>query len=280
MPHEQNAAREKLLRTLRRMKIFEPDGDYYALSLGANRRERVCWSAQTHWVGMSERNPRWEVRAANLVRPEAIAELWSSIGQGWVSVHDDAALAVYLRLGGNALVAKQLAEDRLSDVIAPSECVHDGSVEVGGFGFLNTEHLRDDAVERRAPTRKLRMQVLKRDGYRCVICGRKATDHTDIELHVHHLIPWRMAGPTAEENLVTLCGTCHKGLEPDFEPTLRKLAGLPGPATGLDVDNSEFNEEVTRYRQLAKDLIARLRQPTDDPQQRKAAPAAPPDSDQ
>ncbi|MFD9156779.1 HNH endonuclease [Streptomyces goshikiensis] len=74
------------------------------------------------------------------------------------------------------------------------------------------------------------MQVLKRDGYRCVVCGRRASDHTDVELHVHHLVPWRMAGPTAEENLVTLCGTCHKCLGPDFEPTLRELAGLPGPA--------------------------------------------------
>ncbi|MFD3551294.1 HNH endonuclease [Streptomyces goshikiensis] len=74
------------------------------------------------------------------------------------------------------------------------------------------------------------MQVLKRDGYRCVVCGRRASDHTDVELHVHHLVPWRMAGPTAGEDLVTLCGTCHKGLDPDFEPTLRELAGLPGSA--------------------------------------------------
>ncbi|MGG8405744.1 HNH endonuclease [Streptomyces sp. 12297] len=89
---------------------------------------------------------------------------------------------------------------------------------------------------------------------------RRSSDHTDIELHVHHLVPWRMAGPTAEENLVTLCGTCHKGLDPDFEPTLRELAGLPGPAAGLDVDNSEFNEEVARYRELVEELLARQRQ--------------------
>uniref|UniRef100_A0AAU2W4T2 HNH endonuclease n=1 Tax=Streptomyces sp. NBC_00008 TaxID=2903610 RepID=A0AAU2W4T2_9ACTN len=92
------------------------------------------------------------------------------------------------------------------------------------------------------------MQVLKRDSYRCVVCGRKATDHIDLEIHVHHLVPWRMHGPTAEENLVTLCGTCHKGLGPDFEPSLRELAGLPGKSEPLDMDNSEFNAEVDRYR--------------------------------
>ncbi|WP_241848160.1 HNH endonuclease [Streptomyces sp. CB03578] len=159
------------------------------------------------------------------------------------------------------MVGRQVAEDRLSSVIAPKECVHDGSAESGGFGYLVTQHLPDDAVERRAPTRKLRMQVLKRDGFRCVVCGRRASDHTDVELHLHHLVPWRMAGPTAEENLVTLCGTCHKGLDPDLEPALRELAGLPGPAAGLDMDNAEFDEEVTRCRALAGEVLAQRQVP-------------------
>ncbi|MFE9794961.1 HNH endonuclease [Streptomyces goshikiensis] len=99
------------------------------------------------------------------------------------------------------------------------------------------------------------------DGFRCGVCGRRASDHTDIELHLHHLVPWRMAGPTAEENLVALCGTCHKGLDPDFEPALRELAGPPGPASGLDMDNAEFDEEVTRYRTLAGEVLAQRQVP-------------------
>jgi HNH endonuclease len=93
------------------------------------------------------------------------------------------------------------------------------------------------------------MRVLKRDGYRCVVCGRRPADHLDLELHVHHLIPWRMHGPTAEENLVTLCGTCHKGLDPDFEPFLRELARLPGSANPLDPDGTEYKANVRRYRE-------------------------------
>jgi hypothetical protein len=257
MTDEQKAARARLLQTLRAMKSFEPEGEYYALTLGANRRGRPFWGAQSYWVGFSERNPRWEVRAARLVNPASMTEAWSTMEQDWVSVHNDVSLTVYLQLGGNALVAKRIAETHLPNVIAASEYMHDGSIEVGGFGFLGTQHLPDDAVERRAPSRKLRMQVLKRDGFRCVACGRRASDHTDIELHVHHLVPWRMAGPTAEENLVTLCGTCHKGLDPDFEPALRELAGLPGPASGLDIDNAEFNEEVARYREYVRKLPSR-----------------------
>lgn len=58
-----------------------------------------------------------------------------------------------------------------------------------------------------------------------------------------------MHGPTAEDNLVTLYGTCHKGLDPDFEPSLRELAKLPGKAVPLDPDRSEFRADVARYRE-------------------------------
>ncbi|MFF8398759.1 HNH endonuclease [Streptomyces sp. NPDC016172] len=246
-------------QVLRGMKAFEPEGDYYALTLGANRRGHPYWSAQSHWVGQSERHPRWEIREPSLVKPGAMTELWSGIDQDWLAVHDDATLAVYLRLGGNALVAKELAERRLGDVISPKEYVHDGALEAGGYGYVSTRGVPDDDVDRRAPRRKLRMRVLKRDDYRCVVCGRRPRDHLDVELHVHHLIPARMSGPTAEDNLVTLCGSCHKGLEPDYEPFLRELAGLPGPARGLDVDNDEHEEEVARYRAYAREEIRRLR---------------------
>lgn len=130
--------------------------------------------------------------------------------QGWIVVHDGPALILFFQQGGHALVEKGYAEACLPDVIGPYECMRDGAVEVGGFGFLGTDHFSDEAIERRAPNRTLRMLVLKRDNYRCVICGRRAKDHIDVELHVHHLIPWRMDGPTAEENLVTLCGTATR----------------------------------------------------------------------
>jgi hypothetical protein len=51
-------------------------------------------------------------------------------------------------------------------------------------------------------------------------------------------------------NLVTLYGTCHKGLDPDFEPSLRELARLPGSTIILDSDSSEFRADVVRYREF------------------------------
>lgn len=230
------------------MRSWDPQASYYALTLAADRRGNPFWSRISHWVGHSERNLNWEIRAASLVHPGRMAKAWTALGQGWVSVHDDVSLSIYLRIGGHALTEKAITELRLPSVVAPWECVHDGGVEVGGGGFITTGHLPDSAVQRRAPDRKLRMRVLKRDGYRCVVCGRRPGDYTDLELHVHHVIPWRMHGPTAEENLVTLCGACHKGLDPDYEPSLRELAGLPGRAVPLDLDGAEFEADVARYR--------------------------------
>jgi len=48
-----------------------------------------------------------------------------------------------------------------------------------------------------------RLLALKRDGYRCRICG--STER----LHVHHIVPLSRGGTHALENLITLCYRCH-----------------------------------------------------------------------
>ncbi|MFP6771619.1 MAG: HNH endonuclease [Alphaproteobacteria bacterium] len=67
------------------------------------------------------------------------------------------------------------------------------------------------------------MRILERDDYRCCICGRRASDHVDIELHVHHIRPWGIGGLTVEKNLITLCHTCHNGLVPHHKPALFRI---------------------------------------------------------
>jgi hypothetical protein len=151
-----------LEQVLLKMRSFDPGSHYYALTLGANRRGQPFWSRHTHWVGFSERNPNWEIRVASLVNPGRMTRMWTALGRDWVSVHDDVSLSIFLRLGGNALAEQAITEARLPEAIAPGECVRDGAVEVGGFGFVTTGHLPDSAIQRRAPDRKLRMKVLKR----------------------------------------------------------------------------------------------------------------------
>lgn len=64
-------------------------------------------------------------------------------------------------------------------------------------------------IERSKLTKKLRYEILERDHYKCVICGRSAED--GVILHVDHIIPVSKGGLTVPENLRTLCADCNLG---------------------------------------------------------------------
>jgi 5-methylcytosine-specific restriction endonuclease McrA len=52
--------------------------------------------------------------------------------------------------------------------------------------------------------RELHRAVLKRDGWRCQVCGGRRG------LEVHHIHFRSRAGPDDEQNLITLCTRCHR----------------------------------------------------------------------
>ncbi|MCL6524638.1 MAG: HNH endonuclease [Thermoflavifilum sp.] len=56
-------------------------------------------------------------------------------------------------------------------------------------------------------TPELKEQILKRDGYKCVICGRSAME--GYELHVDHILPKDKGGKATLENGQTLCSICN-----------------------------------------------------------------------
>lgn len=74
------------------------------------------------------------------------------------------------------------------------------------IGLFNTNTIR---YERMKMTKKLRYQIIRRDKYKCVICGRMAED--GIKLHVDHILPVSKGGKTIENNLRTLCNDCNLG---------------------------------------------------------------------
>lgn len=53
------------------------------------------------------------------------------------------------------------------------------------------------------PYEAIRQQVLRRDGWRCQLCGAMSN------LEVHHKEFRSHAGNDSEENLITLCTACH-----------------------------------------------------------------------
>ena len=52
----------------------------------------------------------------------------------------------------------------------------------------------------------LRLQILKRDSWRCQLCGSMQ------QLEVHHLVFRSHGGKDIDENLLTLCHSCHSAV--------------------------------------------------------------------
>lgn len=58
---------------------------------------------------------------------------------------------------------------------------------------------------------RLRFLVMKRDNFKCCICGRSPATTPNLELHIDHIKPWSKGGETVLENLQTLCQDCNLG---------------------------------------------------------------------
>ena len=57
----------------------------------------------------------------------------------------------------------------------------------------------------------LRFKALRRDHFKCVLCGDNPPISSQCVLHVDHIVPWSKGGKTKIENLRTLCASCNVG---------------------------------------------------------------------
>ena len=64
---------------------------------------------------------------------------------------------------------------------------------------------------RRQPDLRLRFKVLRRDNFKCCLCGTSPALQPGIVLEVDHKVPWSKGGETMIENLQTLCQVCNNG---------------------------------------------------------------------
>jgi hypothetical protein len=70
---------------------------------------------------------------------------------------------------------------------------------------------RSSKTTRREISLSLRYEVLKRDGFRCVKCGRSPATEVEVQLHIDHIRPWANGGETIFSNLQCLCSKCNLG---------------------------------------------------------------------
>ncbi len=73
--------------------------------------------------------------------------------------------------------------------------------------------VEQEKKDKRSLTTRLRFQLLKRDSYKCQICGRDAKD--GVKLEIGHKRAHSKNGKTIATNLATLCFECNRGMRTD-----------------------------------------------------------------
>ena len=87
--------------------------------------------------------------------------------------------------------------------------------------------------KRKAVTPKIRLQVITRDNYTCISCGRSPVTNPGLSLEVDHIQPFSKGGLDDLSNFQTLCRDCNRGkgadenlnriLENDIEIIINKI---------------------------------------------------------
>jgi len=240
-----------------RLRTYRLDAVYYAVTRTITSEGMLLTEVQSNFSGFADGHyhANRELRVAAQVRPDKIVSAWKAIGRDYVVVNDRETLYVYLLIGGTALVEESVAKKWFPEWLEPHEVLRTGLV-----GWKSVKDL-DATAFKHAPTPKLRMRILKRDHFRCRLCGRTPDNHVDVELHVHHIRPFGKpsSGLTHEDNLITLCHTCHKGLEPHADPNLFDLVGS-GIDSVLKAGEQRHRQGVLRYREYVRSVREGLKE--------------------
>ena len=88
---------------------------------------------------------------------------------------------------------------------------NDNTTDISNYTSQN--HVKEDNVHKTSRSINLRMRflVLKRDNFKCRICGASPANNPSVKLHVDHIKPWSKGGETVIDNLQTLCSICNIG---------------------------------------------------------------------
>lgn len=236
------------------MRQIRPDIIYYALTL-RSRHGKMERSIQTHFAGFPEGvgpDEGVELRRASPVDPDEMSKMWEDVGHDWMVVNDAEEYDEFIRRGGEALVAEDIARERFGDLVEPHLCVSAG---VGGF-----IRLRPDAPDATVRSRKQqKRRIRERDGHKCQLCGATPEDDPRVRLEVHHVRPFSKGGPTVDPNLITLCHECHQAIGDSFEPDL--YWATAGPiASATDPENADNHREAVEQHRRRIERMLRNRQ--------------------
>ena len=243
----------KLLEQIERLKSqgHLPGAEYYFITILGTTDNKLTRNISTSWEGFTKTKPRREIRSAAHVNPDKMRDLLVDMKQPGVIVNNRTDLFIYMLIGGHGIIETSIADVFFSDLIRPREVTQSFSKGWRGIDDLSAQE------SQHATGKKLRMSVIKRDSYKCKICGRSPKDYVDIELHVHHILPWGQGGITEADNLITLCSTCHDGLDPHYEIKLFEFLDI-GWLQDAVVQSDDYAKGVQLYRKMSVEIYKNL----------------------
>lgn len=145
---------------------------------------------------------------------DEMERIWQKVGQRpsrteWEISEAKIAYNTYKkRFGGwtNAclkFIEYKTGNDILSDdFVLPDKS--DKKILVGNSVEYKKENSRSVALS-------VRLDVLNRDKFRCVFCGKSPATDVGTILHIDHIIPFSKGGKSDLSNLQTLCFECNLG---------------------------------------------------------------------
>jgi 5-methylcytosine-specific restriction endonuclease McrA len=104
-------------------------------------------------------------------------------------------------------------------------------------------------LERSKMTDSLRYDILRRDEYRCCICGVCASEGA--KLHVDHIMPIAKGGKTVPDNLQTLCDRCNLGKSDKFDDKVLEItANLKKHLSDEEVRGENIQRALKRHEEV------------------------------
>ena len=229
-----------------RNKQFDEDKCYYHTTIVANERGMIENNCFSTFEGFTVSSPPRELRKARPVDPIWIKKHLDSEGRTPLVIDSDEDVWVYDLFGGDAIIEKTICERYYPQFTTPFEVIQIDPYD----GYISIQSAPKYVFDR-ATNPKNRMKILERDKYRCRICGRSPKDNVDIVLNIHHILPWSMGGLTIERNLITLCHTCHRGLDPHYKEELHSFNAM----TPIEFGEGDFTAKLKNYHKLVKKTL-------------------------
>lgn len=140
--------------------------------------------------------------------------IWQKVGQRpsrteWEMSDPQIAYNTYKqRFGGWTNTCLKFIEYKMGSSILTEDFVLPNQKEQRPSKESKFEYKQENS---RNVSLSLRLQVLSRDNFRCVFCGKSPATNLETKLHIDHINPFSKGGKSILENLQTLCEECNLG---------------------------------------------------------------------